>query len=358
MKLWKILTPLALCLVLALMILPGKAEAATVQSGTCGDNLTWTLDDAGTLTVSGTGPMTDYYDYETVPWAEHSTSVKKAIIEDGVTTIGEAAFWYCNNLSDVILGNSVATIGDEAFRHCLNLAGIWVNENNPNYSSDDRGVLFDKNKAVLIQAPRRISGIYTVPTSVIAIGEDAFNGCSRLAGVVLSNGVTAIGKDAFANCPNLTYNVYDNAKYLGCEENPYHALIAANANSVEQCELHQNTTVIASFAFANCSALTDITIGDSVTAIGDHAFFNCKSLTEVTIGNGVTIIGTWAFYGCESMTTVTIGNGITTIEDVAFSGCKALSDVYYEGTKAEWETVEIGTSNNPLRNARFHFKEG
>ena len=99
MKLWKFLLPVTLCLVLVLVLLPTTAAAAS--SGTCGDNVTWTLDDVGTLTISGTGPMKVYISYSSVPWFSNRSSVKKVVIADGVTTIGDEAFYYCTSLTSV-----------------------------------------------------------------------------------------------------------------------------------------------------------------------------------------------------------------------------------------------------------------
>ena len=123
MKHLKKLLPVALVLLLAVLILPGKAEAATVDSGTCGENLTWTLDNAGTLTISGTGPMTDY-DWSESPWCSNA-SVKKIVIGDGITTISKHAFYSCFNLTSVTIPDSVTSIGDYAFQYCDSLTDVY-----------------------------------------------------------------------------------------------------------------------------------------------------------------------------------------------------------------------------------------
>ena len=103
-------------LVVCMCLLPTKAQAATItQSGTCGANLTWTLDDAGTLTISGTGVMTNYaYSYSsassTHPWKNVTASINNVVIENGVTSIGNYAFYGCTNLTSVTIGNGVTSI--------------------------------------------------------------------------------------------------------------------------------------------------------------------------------------------------------------------------------------------------------
>ena len=86
------------------------------SSGTCGENLTWTLSDDGVLTISGTGAMTNYYGYgDFALWYYTSSSIKSVVIEDGITRIGDFAFYECSSLTSVTIPNSVTSIGDYAF---------------------------------------------------------------------------------------------------------------------------------------------------------------------------------------------------------------------------------------------------
>ena len=93
-------------------------------------------------------------------------------------------------MTSVTIPAGVTSIGDNAFYRCSSLNGIWVSEDNPNYSSDENGVLFDKEKTKLIQAPGAIQGEYNVPDSVISVGDNAFNGCSSLTGITMRSGRT------------------------------------------------------------------------------------------------------------------------------------------------------------------------
>ena len=112
---------LALVMVMIFTLLPMSAFAAdVVSSGKSGSNLTWTLDSEGTLTISGTGAMTDYINDSKAPWFNSRSSIKSAIIESGVTTIGDYAFFGCSSLTSVTIPDSVTTIGEEDFYGCSN----------------------------------------------------------------------------------------------------------------------------------------------------------------------------------------------------------------------------------------------
>lgn len=131
------------------------------------------------------------------------SSLENVIIPDGVTSIGHVAFYNCSSLTGISIPGSVTSIGSSAFSNCSNLEGIWVDQNNQYYSSDDRGVLFNKDKTTLCAAPGAISGAYAVPGSVTSIGYDAFSRCSGLTSVTIPDSVTDIGYRAFSYCGSL-----------------------------------------------------------------------------------------------------------------------------------------------------------
>ena len=134
---------LLLCSIL-LSFLAISAEASTVASGTCGDNITWMLDDAGTLTISGRGEMSNYSLFSSAPWYYQRSSIKNIFINNGITSIGNYAFSYCSNLTSVFISGSITSIGSYAFYECGNLTSIII------------------------------------PDSVTSIGSYAFSGCSEL----------------------------------------------------------------------------------------------------------------------------------------------------------------------------------
>ncbi|MDE7094761.1 MAG: leucine-rich repeat domain-containing protein, partial [Oscillospiraceae bacterium] len=247
-----------------------------VTSGTCGENLTWEFDqETGTLTINGTGEMTDYNDYDNrSTWWGWRTSIEKVVIGEGITTIGDFAFEYCFNLTSVTIPDSMTIIGDHtfslcksltsitipagvttisawAFLNCYALTSIYVSEDNPNYSSQD-GVLFNKDKTTLVTFPQNNSTNYIIPDSVTIIGDFAFFACSALESITIPDSVTTIGVCAFTS-----------------------------------------------------TSLTSVTIPDSVTTIGGSAF-STTGLISITIPDSVTTIVGNTFNGCSSLKSVTI----------------------------------------------------
>ncbi|MDD6270549.1 MAG: leucine-rich repeat protein [Ruminococcus sp.] len=265
--------------------------AVPVKSGITGE-CTWTLDSDGVLTISGNGKMKDYDYYEKNPWG---TLITKAIIENGVTSIGRGVFFDCTSLEEINVGSD-----------------------NANYSSEN-GILFNKAKTELIKYPAGKTEIeYIIPDSVTSIGISAFNNCKSLTSVTIGNGVTEIGWGAFRDCTSLT-----------------------------SVTIPDGVTSIGGYAFNGCTSLTSVTIPDSVTSIGDWAFKNCTSLTSVTIGNSVTSIGTDAFRECTSLTSVTIPDSVTSIGECAFVG-----SAYYNNS-SNWRNRLLYIGNH-LINTKYN----
>lgn len=159
-------------------LLPAAVLAAdVVKSGTCGaegdgSNLTWTLDSEGVLTISGSGGMHDYNSPSSPPWYRSRSMVKSAVIADGVTSIGEWAFFVCRSLTSVTIPDSVTRIGKGAFSECTSLTSV------------------------------------TIPDGVTSIGKETFCNCGSLTSVTIPNSVTSIGWYAFYNCMSLAYVYY------------------------------------------------------------------------------------------------------------------------------------------------------
>lgn len=206
------------------------AGADIVESGECGENVSYTLDSDGVLTISGNGEMENYNDWSNYSLFYKNESVKKVIIKEGVTSLGNYAFYWCSGLTSITIPNSVISIGYGAFSGCFNLKSVSI----PNSVTSLGGCVFSD-----------CSGLTNVSISngVTSIGYDAFSGCSGLTSVTIPNSVISIGERAFYNCPCLTSVTIPNS-----------------------------VTSIGNYAFSGCSSLTSVIIPDSVTSISGSTF--------------------------------------------------------------------------------------
>ncbi len=285
------------------------------ESGTCGTNLTWDLTN-GVLTISGTGAMDNYYslDHSYAPWYSSHLSIKSVLINDGVTSIGNDAFYECYRLTSVMIPNSVTSIGYVAFSGCSSLTSVTIPNSvisigyNAFYYCSSLPVIDNIRYAdtYLVEAVNKSLSTYTIKEGTRFIGGSAFSSCSSLTSVTIPNSVTSIGNDAFEYCSSLTSVTIPNS-----------------------------VTNIESSVFYGCSRLTSVMIPNSVTSIGYSAFAGCHSLTSVTIPNSVTSIGSSAFSRCSSLTSVTIPNSVTSIGGYAFSDCSSLTSVVWNAKKCQ-----------------------
>ena len=284
------------------------------DSGSCGENVTWTLTADGTLTISGTGAMTDYTYDSRSPWYSCRAYIKRVVIQQGVRAIGDYAFYYCENLTSVTIPDSVTSIGDYAFAYCVSLTSATIPE----------GVTSIGGDAFL-----GCTGLTSVaiPSSVTSTGFETFSGCTGLTSITIPEGVTSIGNYAFKGCSGLT-----------------------------SVTIPDSVTSIGGSAFSGCSGLTSVTIPSSVTSIGWSAFENCTALTFMTIPESVTYISGEVFSNCIRLAKVTIPKSVTSIGKNAFYYCESIADVYYDGTEEDWAKISISEGNEDLLAAALHCK--
>ena len=209
----------------------------------------------------------------------NGTKVTDLIIPNGVTGIGNFAFWNCNSLTSVTIPNSVTSIGSSAFSGCTGLTNVKINDISVwcgiSFSDDASNPLSSAHNLYLNGT--KVTDLI-IPDGVMSIRNYAFYDCTGLTSVVIGNSVTTIGNNAFSKC----------------------------------------------------SGLTSVTIHNSVTSIGDWAFWSCSGLTSVIIPDGVTRIGNWAFNSCSGLTSVTIPNSVTSIGTYSFSGCSGLQNIFLQ----------------------------
>ena len=203
------------------------------QYGSCGENLTWVLDRNGTLSILGTGAMTDYPDFSEIPWYSYRTSIKQVVIGNGVTTIDDFAFNYFENLASVSIPASITHIGVSAFDNCTSLKNINVDENNLYYKSTD-GILYSKSGENLHTYPAgRTADRFIIPSEVTEIANSAFWGCQHLRKIDFNedSSLECIGDSAFAGC--LTLNVIHIEKCSNISSIGNDAFKGTKLNSIE-----------------------------------------------------------------------------------------------------------------------------
>lgn len=306
---------------LAAALLPGASLALyVVDSGTCGDGLTWSLDSSGSLTVSGAGPMADYAFEKDVPWRADSDRITHVVVENGVTAIGTRAFSDCAGLKSAVIPDSVTVIGDNAFWACSGLTDIAI---------PDGVTAIGKNA---FWACSGLTGV-TIPDGVTCIRDRAFSGCSGLTDVVLPGGLTDIGEGAFQNCTGLTgVTIPDGVTYIGKDA-------FSGCVGLTDIAIPDGVTSIRSGAFEGCGELTDVTIPDGVTVIEADAFHGCSGLTDIAIPDGVTSIGDHAFWGCTDLTGIALPAGMTFLGEDVFFGCESLESICFGGTVEQWHRL-------------------
>ncbi len=256
---------------LLLLILPLLANAEIIDTGICGDNLNWTLDENGCFSITGFGDMYDYnttYNtigidyYTTAPWGNYRTSIKTILIQDGVTRLGRAAFFGCTELVSVNIPDSVTTIGSYAFGYCVKLDSV------------------------------------VIPNDISELNTGCFYGCSSLKTISLPNALNWISSECFREC-----------------------------ESIETITLPQGVKIIGDNAFEMCYSLKSIIIPENTTTIGKGVFYHCRDLENVIILGKITKINSFTFGFCDSLQTVSLPKSVTSISDNAFYKCNKLSEI-------------------------------
>ena len=269
-------------------IVEDAGNLEVLATGSCGDNVTYTIYSDMTMVISGTGTIEDNGEGE--PLFPYYLSIKKVIIEEGVTKIKDQAFSYCSSLTSVSIPESVSEIWDNAFSDCTSLASItipttvaWICgnafQNTAWYNSQADGLIYINNVAYKYKGTMPGDTDVVINDGTVCISGRAFHGCTGLTSVTIPSSVTSIG----------------------------------------------------SSAFSGCTGLVSVNIPNSLTTISDEAFYHCTALTTVTIPNSVTEIQGGAFEGCTGLTSISIGEGVSRISIAAFSGCSGLTSIYLSG---------------------------
>lgn len=238
------LSRLMACLLVFLLVLSWAPTArAEGEGGTCGDGLAWSLS-AGTLTITGSGAMTDFTEAEMAPWYPIRDEIIRLELPEGLTSIGTLAFYQCKNLTTVVLPDSVTRVGDFAFAHCTGME------------------LLNLGSGLSHVGESAFSDCYSItslrlPESLRSIGLKAFYRCESITAVTVPTGVTQIGVSAFGYCKDLV-----------------------------TADVRASVASIPELMFYGCEKLITVTITGGVGQIGDYAFRGCDTLTTVYYGDG------------------------------------------------------------------------
>ena len=271
------------------------ALADVVDSGSCGDDVTWALtgeEDNLTLTISGNGRIEDRED-PNAPWGPYRYEIRKVVVEEGIKSLGGWSFWSHYKLTDISLPDSLTEINEYEFEDCKALQSIRI------------------------------------PANVTRIGPGAFNGCGKLKKIYISD-INAWCRIKFAS--RVPGDLYLDGKLLTDITIPdgitqINSYSFSNKDSMKSITIPDSVTIIGDDAFSDCSSLTSISIPNSVTSIGEYAFYNCSSLKSIMIPINVTRIDEDAFSGCSSLTSIKIPDGVKSIDRDAFSDCSNLKSI-------------------------------
>jgi uncharacterized protein YjdB len=324
------------------------AQSVGATNGTIGGTVYWSFNSGnGELTISGNGEINDFTSYYQQPWYDCSYNVKKITIGSGVTKIGDRAFEYFYNLTEVNFSedSKLTKIGEKAFNDCGKLSSITVPKTVKSIGED---AFYDCESLTTFNT-----------TAPVSIGKYAFDYCENLQSVNLPN-ATSIGSYGFTHCKSLKTVSCPKAKFGSYAFGFYDiAVETVTAGSLDDDALYNiatlrtlsltNATTIGDYAVYKCPNIK--TVSSNAKSIGSYAFYECSALTTVKLPK-VTSIGQYAFANCSSLTTVTGTSNLKNIQNGAFGEDKKLtklvtgSKLTYIGDQAFFDCVSLTGSFN------------
>ena len=391
----KKITLLFICLVNVLNI------SAKVYSGSCGDNVRYSLDtETGVLSITGSGAMESYSSSIYVPWYYNTSYIKTVMIATGITSIGDYAFYNCPGLTSVTIPNSVTCIGEGVFRNTnlitlivgsgvqsiasnalstKPIKTIWLTNTPPQNYTVAQGIvnyvanslyssISNKKEYKFLSSMFEADGVRYVPVSPSDRTCDAIDCIYEDSSTEININSTVVYKGVSMKVQNIQpYTFYQNNLLqkinFGIAGN-IGKYVCYGCKNLQTAVLGENVTGIGESAFNGCSKLDGITVPESVDTIGQYAFSNCSGIISVNIGAGPNTIGDYVFSGCSSLSSVNIGVGTNTIGNYVFSGCTNLESISLgEGTVtigncvfsdcSKLSSITVPSSMNSIGNYAF-----
>lgn len=434
---------LVVCLLLGVLT---AGATDIIDEGECGPSnghLMWRLDSEGTLTIYGNGRMKNNFN-RSAPWYKYHSQIKSVVFEQptenissdsfidcenltsvslpyGMKEIRGSAFEGCSSLAQITLPETLTVLGTDAFKNCsaltslelpasledfygicfegcTSLTEIRVAADNPKYSSDEYGVLYNKDQTKLLAYPCGRPGDYTIADTTSEVSVDAFRACVKLETLTVPQSVTLIGypkseeeewhnfRNPFTGCSALTaIHVAEGNGYYSSDEAG--VLYNKDKTTLVHCPdrftgeyvVPDGVTCIKIEAFKNCSGLTSVVLPEGLKDLQGGVFENCTGLTEIDIPDSVSMLGAYTFAGCTGLTDVTIPESETSIAGALFENCSSLTTIRlpagleYFGNRAfdgcpikavyipsveDWLSISFDYYSTPLRGRAALYVDG
>ena len=310
---------------------------------------TWSFEaENATLRISGSGEMPHYAFQFTSPsgsshpWAEYSATIERIIVEEGITSIGNYAFYNCPAVKEVQLPTGLREIGNFAFAYCRGLENLPLPETLQILGAD---TFFQCPSLKEIHLPAGIAEVpdhsfaycsalerVTIPDSVTQIGASAFYGCGSMTELRLPLSLGFIGDAAFSRCGLLSLRLPESLEKISDSAFSY-------CSSLKEIHFNASLVSIGAKSFASCLSLQHVCLPDALAELGLGAFENCSALTEVCIGDALTSLPAGAFAQCSSLLSLRLPDTITDVWNDTFSGCQSLDHIVYTGKENQWQEL-------------------
>lgn len=291
---------LLLTLLLTLTLsLPAYAE----EGGVCGDDLQWSFS-GGTLTITGSGEMTDFPESEMSPWYDLRQQITAVSLPSGLTSVGDLAFYGCEELTAVTLPDSVTRVGDYAFAECAELLTVRLG------------------------------------SGVTEIGECAFRACEKLTAVTLPYSLTTIGSMAFYRCASLAaITVPASVSSMGVS-------VFAYCTGLVRATLSARLAGVPTWTFYGCSALTEVALSSTISAAGEYAFKGCESIDTVYTDSGDQAVADALLESIRQGDTSFSADSVTTTPPVGSTTTGGSSGTQTTVSENESSTISVKREND------------